>query len=157
MDNWNKWKEKRSDLSLVICSPPYSKDWFKTDISNLQDVEWLGSLSPKELREQQSKAEYWIYISDYLETYCLTALEMMIQKVKIITNGTGNIKNLIDDGERGVMIDEINPDIIIEYLVGDIKNKLMAYKWNQMVEKAYEYAKSQSWENRVQEWLKLIQ
>ena len=33
----------------------------------------------------------------------------------------------------------------------------MAYKWNQMVEKAYEYAKSQSWENRVQEWLKLIQ
>ena len=157
LDNWNKWKEKRSDLSLVICSPPYSKDWFKTDISNLQDVEWLGSLSPKELREQQSKAEYWIYISDYLETYCLTALEMMIQKVKIITNGAGNIKNLIDDGERGIMMDEINPDLILEYLIGDTKNKLLSYRWGTMVENAYEWAKEQSWDKRVYEWVELIQ
>tara|TARA_R110000796_G_scaffold34430_1_gene88951 strand:+ start:2003 stop:3118 length:1116 start_codon:yes stop_codon:yes gene_type:complete len=157
LDNWKKWKEKRSDLSLVICSPPYSEDWFQTDISELKDVQWLGSLSPKELREQQSKSEYWIYVSDYLETYCLTALEMMLQKVKIITNGAGNIKNLIDDGERGIMVDEINPDLILEYLVGDIKSKLLSYRWGEMVEKAYEWAKEQSWDNRVKEWVKLIQ
>ena len=157
LDNWEKWKEKRSDLSLVICSPPYSKDWFQTDISKLKDVQWLGSLSPKELRKQQSKSEYWIYASDYLETYCITALEMMLQKVKIITNGTGNIKSLIDDGERGIMIDEIDPDLILEYLVGDTQSRLLSYKWNQMAENAYEWAKEQSWDNRVKEWIKLIQ
>ena len=157
LDNWKKWKEKRSDLSLVICSPPYSKDWFQTDISELKDVQWLGSLSPKELREQQSKSEYWIYASDYLETYCITALEMMLQKVKIVTNGAGNIKNLIGDGERGIMIDKIDPDLILEYLVGDTQSRLLSYKWNQMAENAYEWAKEQSWDNRVKEWIKLIQ
>ena len=157
LDNWVKWKEKRSDLSLVICSPPYSKDWFQTDITQLKDVQWLGNLSPKELREQQSKAEYWIYASDYLETYCITALEMMLQKVKIVTNGAGNIKNLIGDGERGIMIDEIDPDLILEYLVGDSKNKLLSYRWGEMAEKAYKWAKEQSWDKRVHEWVELIQ
>jgi len=97
------------------------------------------------------KAEYWIYSSDYTETYCITALEMMMGGVKIITNGTGNIKNLVTE-DRGtlvgndaseiweaIMMDKINPDTMTRKLVN-----------------ASEFARKQNWEVRCQEWLNLI-
>lgn len=148
LQNWDSWKEQRPDLSLVVCSPPYSKNWSKADMSKLKDVEWKGALNPVQLREEQSKAEYWVYASDYTETYCITALEMMLQKVKIITNGAGNIKNLIADGQRGILIDEIDSNVIIDHLKS-------GYDKN-MIERAYNYAANQSWENRTIEWLNLI-
>jgi hypothetical protein len=55
------------------------------------------------------------------------------------------------------MIDEIDPDLILEYLVGDTQSRLLSYKWNQMAENAYKWAKEQSWDNRVKEWVELIQ
>ena len=120
----------------------------RADLTNLEDVEWKGALNPVQLREEQSKAEYWIYASDYTETYCITALEMMLQKVKIITNGAGNIKNLISDGQRGILIDEIDPDIIINHLKGEYDTV--------MLNRAYNYALEQSWEERTLQWLNLI-
>lgn len=149
VQNWEKWKEQRPDLSLVVCLPPYTTDWDKADVSNLEDVEYKGALNPTQLREEQSKAEYWIYVSNYIETYCITALEMMLQKVKIITNGPGNIKNLIEKGGRGILIDDIDPDIVIEQLLNKYDNK--------MIENSYKYALEQSWENRTMEWLNLIE
>ena len=148
LDNWDEWKKQLPHLSLAICTPPYSKDWFKNNIKDLKDVEWLGSLSPAKLREQQSMAEYWIYASNYNETYCITALEMMIQRVKIITTGSGNIKNLIGDGKRGVMIKGVDSNLVIEALKQEYNND--------MLDRAFNYAREQSWDNRVQEWIKLI-
>ena len=148
LENWDDWKKQLPHLSLVICTPPYAKDWFKNDLSNLEDVEWKGALNPTQLREQQSMAEYWIYASNYNETYCITALEMMIQKVKIITTGSGNIKNLIGDGERGVMIGGVDSNLVIEALKQEYSND--------MLDRAFNYAKEQNWNNRIQEWIKLI-
>ena len=154
LDNWSDWKQVRPELTLAIASPPYSEDWDKGLIKQ-DGIEWLGSLSPKRLKQEQYKAEYWIYHSDYLETYCITAVEMMIAKVKLLTNGTGNIKNIIDNGGRGMMIDD-NPDTIKEYLIRDVNDKTFAMKWSKQTDKAYKWAVKQTWEIRVNEWLNLI-
>jgi glycosyltransferase involved in cell wall biosynthesis len=156
LSNWNEWKELRPDLSLVICSPPYSSKWFDHDISQLKDVMWLGALNPADLKIEQLRAEYWVYASDYLETYCITALEMMMARVKILTNGTGNIKHLINKGTRGELIDT-NPDLIIETLLKDIQSPEFHSNWIWKTEEAYMWARNQNWENRVDEWLSLIQ
>lgn len=149
IQNWNKWKEKRPDLSLVICFPPYAKNWSMINIEGLKDVELRGAMNPTQLREIQSKAEYWIYVSNYTETYCITALEMMLQKVKIITNGPGNIKKLINRGGRGILINDIDSDVVLEKLLDKYDNK--------MIDKAYDFALQQSWENRTLEWLNIIE
>jgi len=156
LSNWDKWKELRPDLSLTICSPPYSSDWFNHDISQLKDVEWLGALNPTDLKIEQFKAEYWIYVSDYLETYCITALEMMAAKVKILTNGPGNIKHLINKGTRGELIDA-NPDLIIETLLKDVESPEFHSNWYWKREQAWSWSQKQTWENRVDEWLSLMQ
>ena len=151
LDNWLEWKQKLPSLSLEICCPPYATDWFNFDISKLPDVNWQGNRCPRDLKREIMKAEYWIYSSDYTETYCITALEMMMGGVKIITNGTGNIKNLVTE-DRGtlvgndaseiweaIMMDKINPDTMTRKLVN-----------------ASEFARKQNWEVRCQEWLNLI-
>ena len=101
------------------------------------------------------KAEYWIYQSDYLETYCITALEMMMARVKIITNGTGNIINLMNGGDNGTIIDN-NPDTIIDTLKNDIDDRTTAMRMFKCLDKAESFARENNWDVRVNEWLEMI-
>lgn len=152
LDNWLEWKKKVPSLSLEICCPPYATDWFNYDISKLPDVNWQGNRCPKDLKTEIAKAEYWIYSSDYTETYCITALEMMMGRVKIITNGTGNLKNLVTKN-RGTLVGDNNADEIIEAIIADKINPAIA---GGKLNNAYDFASGQNWDVRVQEWLKLI-
>ena len=150
LDNWTKWRALVPDLTLEICCPPYAVDWFNEDISNLEGVNWQGNRSPRDLKIEILKSEYWIYASDYLETYCISCLEMMMGGVRIITNGTGNIMNLIGNGDRGVICD-MNPDTIIKTIMNTSDDT-----WREKTTNAYEWAVKQNWDNRVNEWLRLI-
>jgi len=154
--NWKDWKAKRPDLSLVVCSPPYSVDWLdKATLDGLKDVEWKANLCPLDLKREIAKAEYWIYCSDYVETYCISALEMMMGKVKIMTTGTGNIMNLIGSGDRGEIC-TMDPDSVINDLLNDINKPLYNTRQTNKVNKALRWAKNENWDNRVNEWIKMI-
>ena len=150
LDNWKDWKKRVPELSLAILSPPYSAGWFdQSKMKGLKDVEWLGNKCPLDVKKEIDKSEYWIYISNYFETYCISALEMMMGKVKIITNGTGNIKHLIG-GTKGIVMN--NPDDTINFIERDMINPHIDPRLNE----AYDYAVEQNWDNRVKEWIKLL-
>ncbi|MDB4414427.1 hypothetical protein N9034_00785 [bacterium] len=154
--NWKDWKAKRPDLSLVVCSPPYSVDWLdKATLDGLKDVEWKANLCPLDLKREIAKAEYWIYCSDYVETYCISALEMMMGKVKIMTTGTGNIMNLIGSGDRGEIC-TMDPDSVINDLLNDINKPIYNTRQTNKVNKAATWARNENWDNRVNEWIKMI-
>ena len=154
LNNWNDWKQARPDLSLEICCPPYAVEWMKLDISKYEDVNWKGNLSPTELKDEIDKAEYWIYVSDYNETYCISALEMLMGKVKCITNGTGNIKNIITPN-RGEICD-MNPDTVRDILVRDVTDKTFSEEWNRKSSIARLWAVGQNWGSRVTDWSIMI-
>jgi len=154
--NWSDWKAKRPDLSLVVCSPPYSVNWLdKKLLDGLKDVEWKANLCPLDLKREIAKAEYWIYCSDYVETYCISALEMMMGKVKIMTTGTGNIMSLIGSGDRGEIC-TMDPDSVINDLLNDINKPIYNTRQTNKVNKALRWAKNENWDNRVNEWIKMI-
>ena len=154
--NWSDWKAKRPDLSLVVCSPPYSVGWLdKKTLKGLKDVEWKANLCPLDLKREIAKAEYWIYCSDYVETYCISALEMMMGKVKIMTTGTGNIMSLIGNGDRGEIC-TMDPDTVINDLLNDINKPIYNTRQTNKVNKALRWAKNENWDNRVNEWIKMI-
>tara|TARA_R110000751_G_scaffold304543_1_gene420098 strand:+ start:438 stop:1589 length:1152 start_codon:yes stop_codon:yes gene_type:complete len=156
LSNWKDWKAKRPDLSLVVCSPPYSVDWLdKKTLKGLKDVEWKANLCPLDLKREIAKAEYWIYCSDYVETYCISALEMMVGKVKIMTTGTGNIMNLIGNGDRGEIC-TMDPDTVINDLLNDINKPLYNTRQTNKVNKAATWARNENWDNRVNEWIEMI-
>ena len=124
LDNWSDLKQARPELSLTIACPPYASDW-DTGLIEQDGIEYLGALSPKRLKEEQYKAEYWIYQSEYLETYCITGVEMMISNTKLLTNGPGNIKHIVGMGERGMLINN-NPATIKEMLLRDVNDRSFA-------------------------------
>ena len=154
--NWKDWKAKRPDLSLVVCSPPYSVGWLdKKMLKGLKGVEWKANLCPLDLKREIAKAEYWIYCSDYVETYCISALEMMMGKVKIMTTGTGNIMSLIGSGDRGEIC-TMDPDSVINDLLNDINKPIYNTRQTNKVNKALRWASNENWDNRVNEWIKMI-
>ena len=156
LSNWSDWKAKRPDLSLVVCSPPYSVDWLdKKMLKGLKDVEWKANLCPLDLKREIAKAEYWIYCSDYVETYCISALEMMMGKVKIMTTGTGNIMSLIGNGDRGEIC-TMDPDTVINDLLNDINKPIYNTRQTNKVNKAVTWARNENWDNRVNEWIEMI-
>ena len=156
LSNWSDWKAKRPDLSLVVCSPPYSVGWLdKKMLKGLKDVEWKANLCPLDLKREIAKAEYWIYCSDYVETYCISALEMMMGKVKIMTTGTGNIMSLIGNGDRGEIC-TMDPDTVINDLLNDINKPIYNTRQTNKVNKAFTWARNENWDNRVNEWIEMI-
>jgi hypothetical protein len=152
LDNWVHWKQQVPDLSLEICCPPYGVNWMNRNVDDLEDVNWQGARCPNDLKKEIAKAEYWIYASDYTETYCITALEMMMGRVKLIHNGTGNLGALIGD-TRGTMIEGLDADKIIQTIVNDNNDpKPMSDK----AAVANTFAMEQNWNTRVDEWIELI-
>ena len=152
LNNWDKIKSVLPDATLSVCSPPYAEFWSDRDYSGLDGVTWVGSLNHYDLRNEISKAEYWLYSSKYLETYCITALEMLRGKVKIITNKTGNIGNVVQNwGEDIVTVEDI-----IHTLELDKTDKAFSYNWQSRLIEGQQYAQRQDWDVRVHEWLNLF-
>ena len=160
---WERIYYAMPESTLTICTPPYSEKW-GYEPPKLPGVTWLGALPPRKLYEQISKSEYWLYPSQYPETYCITALEMMLGGVKICSTNTGNLNTLLKN--RGVIVDS-------NQMIGDIQNdmvnavmrdngachddKAYHYKWYKQTMENKKWVMEQTWENRVHEWLMLLE
>ena len=160
---WDRIYYAMPDSTLTICTPPYNEKW-GYEPPKLPGVTWLGALPPRKLYEQISKSEYWLYPSQYPETYCITALEMMLGGVKICSTNTGNLNTLLKN--RGVIVDS-------NQMIGDIQtdmvnavmrdngachdDKAYHYKWYKQTMENKKWVMEQTWENRVHEWLMLLE
>jgi len=73
-------------------------------------------------------------------------------KVKIITNKTGNIGNVVQNwGEDIVTVEDI-----IHTLELDKTDKAFSYNWQSRLIEGQQYAQRQDWDVRVHEWLDLF-
>ena len=77
---------------------------------------------------------------------------MLRGKVKIITNGTGNIQNIV--GDYCVETSTVND--ILSTLHLDQTDKAFAYKWQSRLQLGQQYAQRQDWDLRVHEWIGLF-
>ena len=160
---WPAIKHAIPDATLNVCTPPYSEAWGYNP-AHPKGVTWLGALPPKKLYEQISKSEYWLYPSQYPETYCITALEMMLGGVKICSTNTGNLDALLNGRgmifDSGMLMDDIQ-DEMINAIFRDKgtchDDKKYHYDWYKMTMDNKKWAMNQSWENRVHEWLMVLE
>ena len=97
------------------------------------------------------RSEYWCYITDYEETYCITALEMQYAKVLPIVT---NIAALGETVNSGIILDrhETNWEQVVqilETLGSELKNKA--------IEDAFQWAKKQTWNTRSYDWKSILE
>ena len=160
---WPAIKHAIPDATLNVCTPPYSEAWGYNP-AHPKGVTWLGALPPKKLYEQISKSEYWVYPSKYPETYCISAVEMMLGGVKICSTNTGNLDALLNGRgmifDSGMLMDDIQ-DEMINAIFRDKgtchDDKKYHYDWYKMTMDNKKWAVNQSWENRVHEWLMVLE
>ena len=112
LDNWLKVKEVMPEATLDIYYPKYAnphtqddRGWYNIGgildrMNDLKDygVNDMGTVSQTELHNAMQKASYWMYLTDYEETFCITALEMQMSGVFCIVSDTAALPFVVKDG-----------------------------------------------------------
>ena len=152
LEIWPKIKEMIPDATLWVATPPYALDIYDSYQKELDGVHFVGALGKIELYNLINSAEYWLYPSQYEETYCITALEMMFGGVKIVSTDTGNLLNLLN-GKAKLVSHNASNDEFFEAFV-DLYNNKPLQETN--LRNAKEYALKNTWDIRVNEWYDVI-
>ena len=149
---WPQILKKLPDAQLVIST--YTKFpgnpeevRVKSIIDQYPDsIKHLGQLNAEQLYKEMSSAEYWLYPSIYPETSCITALEMLMSEVICLYYPLAGLPYTMK--EYGIQMNRGNE---IEKLCS-----LTTEQKTEMRINGRKYAESCSWENRGQEWSKLL-
>ena len=151
LDLWSQIIENLPDAELYISSyntfpSNESEKEMESIIKEYKSIIHMGSLNKPKLYEIMSTAEYWLYPTQFYETSCITAMEMLMSEVICIYYPLAGLVDTL--GKYGIQTkpgEEIN---VILNLTTKQKNDLKKY--------GKEYAMSCSWENRVLKWAKLL-
>ena len=126
----------------------------KNLLNNLKGITVHGWVSKKVLADAWKTSEFWMYPCIFEETFCLTALEAAISKTFVITNGLAALEETVNS--RGLII-KGDPLTIewknkclneIFYLKEDFKQ--------QKIEENYQWAKTLTWKNQANKFLKML-
>jgi len=151
LELWPKIIESLPSAELCICSYnnfPQNDYEKKLDeiIKQYNSIKHLGCLNKPQLYELMSSAEYWLYPTNFSETSCITAMEMLMSEVICIYYPIAGLVNTV--GDYGIPVEKGNEINAILNLSTNKKNELM--------KKGKEYALSCSWENRANKWINII-
>lgn len=82
-------KKSVPDFELVVCRPQYDNN--DAYFEYIKDgVIFLGNLSKERLANIQKESKIWIYKANFLETFCITAMEnIYADNVPIVTYNPG--------------------------------------------------------------------
>lgn len=113
---------------LYVATPQYGVEYLRehfSDIHEMPNVEVLGALPQKPLYELMSRVETWNYPTDYDETFCITALEMMGHGVVANTSLRAALKEVVTE-EFNIVT---NVESQVEYVKGFDWSRI-ALKWH---------------------------
>lgn len=105
-----------------------------------------GKLDTNELYELMFQAEYWLYTTDFAETSCITAMEMLKSNVICLYYPVAGLVDTL--GDYGI---KVEPGSELDTIL-DLTEK----KKREIIKNGNEYATSCSWKNRACEWTNLI-
>lgn len=112
-------------------------------------VKFHGNVTQAKLTEELSDACLWLYPTNFLETYCITAIEMLCSGVYPITRNWGGLEFTLK-GKPGVLLDASgeSDDDIKEYAKAVFEAHHLK-KWEIMTENPEQF----SWESVAKEWI----
>lgn len=116
---WNKIKQEVEDAELhvyygfdnwkkVAANDPAQTQFINQTMSNLENMKSLGvhyhnRVNQNRLAEEFLSAGVWAFSTWYLETSCISSMEMQAAGVAMVTSNLAALKETT--GERGVLID----------------------------------------------------
>ena len=127
-------------------------NWIRSNEDRLKQlaVNFHGPVSQQELHIAMSRSEYWCYLTDYEETYCITALEMQYSGIIPIVTPVAALSETVNSG---IIIEnnETKWDNLIKIL-----NELNSNSKNKLKKQSIDWAKQQTWFLRSLEWINYL-
>lgn len=165
LNNWYKVRLVIPDATLDVYYPSYSNphtpncSWFNIEgvVDKLESmvgsgVTDMGSVSQKDLHNAMMKASYWMYLSHYEETFCITALEMAAAGVLTVCSSKAALTEVVG---AGIIIEPTDYGDMFDQAV----TRLVRYT-PEMKEKdvttAKRLADSKSWDSSSKMWHELL-
>lgn len=149
LNNWKHIKSLLEHVELHVFTPSYSIEEFNNVKQDLKGVHFRGNVSPSELHDEMLSAEYWLYLTDYEETYCITALEMQMAGVFPITT---NVAALNETVNSGIILNKENKWNHFYNIINNLNKPLKEKAINQ----CKDFARKQTWLMKSFDWKKLI-
>lgn len=99
LKDWSDIRESKPNAELHIATPEYGLEYFNQnfldEVGSLDSVFFHGTLPLNKLYDLMSKCEYWYYPTDYEETFCITALEMLGHRVSPVASECAALKETL--------------------------------------------------------------
>ena len=148
---WPQIIEKLPNATLAISTygsfPSNPEEvLMKTVIDASPSIHYLGKLNVEQLYLEMSTAEFWLYPTNWPETSCITALEMLMSEVICLYYPIAGLPFTID--KYGI---QIKPGSEIEAIVS-----LTVAQKRQLRKNGREYAEQCSWSKRYELWSNLL-
>lgn len=153
LNNWANIRLVKPEATLDIFYPEYANGDMKylKDLIKQPGIVVHGSVSQEILHAAMLKSDYWMYLTEYEETYCITALEMQYAGVVPITTNVAALNETIHSG------------IVLDYKDNRYDEALSILERcnSNIIERVrhecINWAKKQTWASRSYDWKKLIQ
>jgi glycosyltransferase involved in cell wall biosynthesis len=137
LEEWPSILKLTPDATLKIATPEYGLEYFniyfKELVNNLEGVEFVGTLPRHPLYLLMAESEYWYYPSEYEETFCITALEMLGHKVQPITWECGGLKETLHGFNTKNIDEKINWKLAKEYLYYNNWTYVTKHHWESLL------------------------
>ena len=151
LNHWPNIRYNIPDATLDIYTPSYALDQLnhmtdKLELLRSHGVSSHGNVSQQDLHKAMLKAEFWPYLTQYEETYCITALEMQYAGVLPVASTTAALAETVYSGIK------LDYNETVFHLVIELLKKTSQELKAKSVKEAYQWAKIQTWQARALEW-----
>lgn len=99
LTHWREVLYYRLESSLYIVTPKYGEEYYEKHFSHVtntyKNVYYHGSMNKNDLISFASSKHYWLYPSNYDETFCVAAVEMQMIGLIPITRFRAGLKETV--------------------------------------------------------------
>jgi glycosyltransferase involved in cell wall biosynthesis len=116
-------------------------------------IKFYGKVDNERVVEEFKTASVWFYPTQFLETYCISALEAQANGCLCVCTNIGSLTNVVAD--RGYLFDAdvmADKERCVGFLMDCLKKNNV-----EIIKKGMEYAKGREWENVKDEWVELFE
>lgn len=116
-------------------------------------VKYHGNVQQDVLAQHFKEASVWLHPANFIETFCITAIEMLCAGTYPVTRRLGALKDTLDAAEQAGMATLLDIDCETEAQYDEwaqsLETALLTHAWNKVDVGAEDY----SWRSVAEEWL----
>jgi glycosyltransferase involved in cell wall biosynthesis/tetratricopeptide (TPR) repeat protein len=128
-------------------------DGFEHLVDKWDYIKFYGKVDNERVVEEFKTASVWFYPTQFLETYCISALEAQANGCLCVCTNIGSLTNVVAD--RGYLFGTDvmqNKEQCVEFLMDCLKKDN-----TEIIRKGMEFARGREWEHVKEEWIELFE